>query len=87
MEWSHLIARDEQLHPTEAGNTHPLIPSGSRIVSVTCGMNPGSRCIPTRLHPTLLHPKAAPRDVGGDILFIQPMAAWGQQTLLSEAAY
>lgn len=52
MELSHLIPRDEQLHRTEAGNLHPPIPSGSRIVSVNRRMHPGSHCIPARLHPT-----------------------------------
>lgn len=65
MDWPHLIPRDEQVHPTEAGNTHPLIPWGSRIVSVTHRMHPGSHCIPTRLHPTLLHPTGSSSGCGG----------------------
>lgn len=68
VEWSHLMPRDEQLHPTEAGNTHPLIPSGCRIVSVTCRIHPGSHCIPTLLHPT-----CSSSGCGGDISLIP----WG----------
>lgn len=64
-EWSHLIPRDEQVHPTESGNTHPLIPWGFRIVSVTRRMHPGSHCIPTQLHPTLLHPTGSSSGCGG----------------------
>lgn len=51
VEWSHLMPRDEQLHPTEAGNTHPLIPSGCRSL---CHLQDSS-WVPLHPNPAASH--------------------------------